>query len=98
MHPKVQEKYEDTIKELKQEARAMLMDIATPIKQMVFIDMLERLGLAYHFQTEIEQKLQEMYDHSIHEEDDCDLFTTALRFRLFRQHQHHISCGALVSY
>ncbi|KAH6770143.1 hypothetical protein C2S52_014946 [Perilla frutescens var. hirtella] len=89
----VQQKYEEAIEALKQEARCMLMAAATPLQQMIFIDTLERLGLAYHFETEIEHKLQEIYNAGGEEEEDCDLFTTSLRFRLLRQHQHHISCN-----
>nr|Q5SBP5.1 RecName: Full=Gamma-cadinene synthase; AltName: Full=(+)-gamma-cadinene synthase [Ocimum basilicum]AAV63787.1 gamma-cadinene synthase [Ocimum basilicum] len=87
----VQKKYAETIEALKQVVRGMLMAAATPIKQMIFIDTLERLGLAYHFETEIEHKLQKIYDDNVCG-DDCDLFTTALRFRLLRQHRHHVSC------
>ncbi|KAH6816229.1 hypothetical protein C2S51_021049 [Perilla frutescens var. frutescens] len=77
---------------LKKEARSMLMD-ATSIKLMILIDKLERLGLAYHFETEIEAKLKQVYD-SAEEEQDYDLFATALRFRLLRQHQYHVSSNA----
>ncbi|KAH6769410.1 hypothetical protein C2S51_014746 [Perilla frutescens var. frutescens] len=59
---------------------------------MILIDTLERLGLAYHFEPEIEHKLREIYNAG-EEEGDCDVFTTSLRFRLLRQHQHHISCN-----
>ncbi|KAH6831339.1 hypothetical protein C2S53_010992 [Perilla frutescens var. hirtella] len=69
----------------------MLMAAAMPLEQMILIDTLERLGLAYHFETEIEHKLREIYNAG--EEEDCDLFTTSLRFRLLRQHHHHISCN-----
>ncbi|KAH6816227.1 hypothetical protein C2S51_021047 [Perilla frutescens var. frutescens] len=68
------------------------MAAATPLKQMISIDTLERLGLAYHFETEIEHILREIYNAG-EEEEYCDLFTTSLRFRLLRQHQHHISCN-----
>ncbi|KAH6763724.1 hypothetical protein C2S51_014973 [Perilla frutescens var. frutescens] len=88
----VQQKYEEEIEALKQEARAMLMAAPTPLKQMILIDTLERLGLAYHFETEIEHKLLEIYSAG-EKEEYCDLFTTSLRFRLLRQHQHRISCN-----
>ncbi|KAH6771730.1 hypothetical protein C2S51_010134 [Perilla frutescens var. frutescens] len=71
----------------------MLM-AATSTKLMVLVDTLERMGLSYHFKTEINDKLKQVYD-SIDEEQDYDLFTTALRFRLLRQHQYHVSCNAL---
>ncbi|KAH6774986.1 hypothetical protein C2S52_012547 [Perilla frutescens var. hirtella] len=75
---------------LKKEARSMLMAAAST-KLMILIDKFERLGLAYHFEREIRNKLKQVYD-SIEDEQDYDLFTTALRFRLLRQHQYHVSC------
>ncbi|KAH6809077.1 hypothetical protein C2S51_026860 [Perilla frutescens var. frutescens] len=67
---------------------------ATSTKLMILIDKLERFGLAYHFETEIEAKLKQVYYSVEEEQDDYDLFTTALRFRLLRQHQYHVSCNA----
>lgn len=70
----------------------MLM-AATSTKLLILVDKLERLGLAYHFETEIEDKLKRVCEEEEEEEDDYDLFTTALRFRLLRQHQFHVSCN-----
>ncbi|XP_057766270.1 tau-cadinol synthase-like [Salvia miltiorrhiza] len=84
----VQEKYSKEMESLKKEIRSMLM-AANSTKLMVLIDQIERLGLSYHFEIEIEEKLKQVYDAA----DDCDLFTTALRFRLLRQHQYHVSCN-----
>ncbi|KAG5611836.1 hypothetical protein H5410_023117 [Solanum commersonii] len=54
------------------------------------IDTLERLGIYYHFEKEIEDQLSKMFDQNvIHEEDD--LYKIALYFRLFRQHGYPIS-------
>ncbi|KAH6770146.1 hypothetical protein C2S52_014949 [Perilla frutescens var. hirtella] len=77
---------------LKKEARSMLMAATSTKLMIILIDKLERLGLAYHFESEIENKLKQVYD-SIEDEQDYDLFTTALRFRLLRQHQYHVSCN-----
>ncbi|KAH6832661.1 hypothetical protein C2S53_006448 [Perilla frutescens var. hirtella] len=89
-----QEKYIKEMEALKKEARSMLMAATSTKLMIVLIDKLERLGLAYHFETEIENKLKQVYD-SIEDEQDYDLFTTALRFRLLRQHQYHVSCEKL---
>ncbi|XP_042059247.1 cis-muuroladiene synthase-like [Salvia splendens] len=88
---KKQQKYTDAIEELKEEARDMLMAATTPLNQMILIDTIERLGLAYLFETEIEHKLQQIThnDDLLHH---SDLFTTSLGFRLLRQHRHRISC------
>nr|QEV81842.1 terpene synthase 3 [Prunella vulgaris] len=84
----LQEKYGEDIEAMKKEARVILM-AATSAKLIALVDKLERLGLAFHFEEEIQHKLQQVYDA---QEQDHDLFTTALRFRLLRQHQYHVSC------
>ncbi|XP_047937667.1 gamma-cadinene synthase-like [Salvia hispanica] len=85
----VQEKYSEEMEALKKETRKMLM-VVESTKLMILIDKLERLGVAYHFENEIEQKLKQIYDSKA--DEDSDLFTTALRFRLLRQHQFPVSC------
>ncbi|KAG6436922.1 hypothetical protein SASPL_101828 [Salvia splendens] len=62
-------------------------------KLMILIDKIERLGVAYHFEKQIEEKLKLIYDSKDDEEEkDYDLFTVTLRFRLLRQHQYPVSC------
>nr|AZB50511.1 11-hydroxy vulgarisane synthase [Prunella vulgaris] len=92
----VQEKYLKEIEELKKEVRSTLMS-ATHRKLFDLIDNLERMGIAYHFETEIEDKLKQAHA-SLEEEDDYDLFTTALRFRLLRQHRYHVSCDPFAKF
>ncbi|KAK6161771.1 hypothetical protein DH2020_005152 [Rehmannia glutinosa] len=87
----VQEKYAETIEALKQEARMMLMaEKYTISEKLVMIDTFERLGVAYHFEQEIEELLEEILKFD--SEEDNSLFTVALRFRLLREHRHHASC------
>ncbi|KAH6767701.1 hypothetical protein C2S52_018684 [Perilla frutescens var. hirtella] len=88
----LQEKYADDIEALKKETTTTITT-ATSTKLMVLIDKLERLGLAFYFQAEIDEKLQQVYNNSSNSNEDDDLFTTALRFRLLRQHEHHVSCN-----
>ncbi|XP_011080427.1 gamma-cadinene synthase [Sesamum indicum] len=92
---KVQEKYVETIEELKQEARSMLMSKgSTTIEKLVLIDTLERLGVGYHFEQEIEDQLREIFRFQSEDKDqgNYDLFTAALQFRVFRQHRYSVSC------
>ncbi|KAF9667938.1 hypothetical protein SADUNF_Sadunf15G0075100 [Salix dunnii] len=56
------------------------------------IDAIQRLGVAYHFETEIEEALQHIYNNHINMEDG-DLYSIALGFRLLRQHGYNVSCG-----
>ncbi|KAG6435391.1 hypothetical protein SASPL_100263 [Salvia splendens] len=60
------EKCKEAIEELKEEARDMLKAKTTPLNQLILIDTIERLGLAYLFETEIECKLKQIK----HDDDD----------------------------
>ncbi|XP_065875901.1 terpene synthase 10-like [Euphorbia lathyris] len=73
----------------------MLAKSITPLDQLELIDILQRLGLAYHFEHQIHEILMCIYNkrHS-HDTDKSikkDLHFTALEFRIFRQHGFNIS-------
>ncbi|KAG8370957.1 hypothetical protein BUALT_Bualt13G0037200 [Buddleja alternifolia] len=89
---KVQEGYAEAIETLKEEVRRMVVaKDSKPKDKMMLIDTLERLGVAYHFEQEIEHQIERIF--KFHAQDDNDLFTTALYFRLFRQHGHDAPSG-----
>ncbi|KAF5944553.1 hypothetical protein HYC85_018630 [Camellia sinensis] len=94
---KPNQKEEGRLKELKDEVREMLSDARTePLKEtLILIDSLQRLGLSYDFEYEIEQALQSIYSTQINYGggggDDDDLYMCALCFRLFRQQGYHVS-------
>ncbi|XP_011080334.1 gamma-cadinene synthase-like [Sesamum indicum] len=88
----LQEKYAQDIEELTEEARSMLIAKgSTAAETLILIDTLERLGVAYHFEQEIEDQLQEIFQFHSKNENHYDLFTTALQFRLLRQHRYFVS-------
>ncbi|KAL3820177.1 hypothetical protein ACJIZ3_006082 [Penstemon smallii] len=95
----VQERYAEAIQELKEEVRrTIIADGNTKTEILILIDTLERLGVAYHFEQEIGEKLEQILKSDANlnmnkDEEDCDLFTIALEFRLFRRHRYHVSCG-----
>ncbi|XP_060186156.1 sesquiterpene synthase 9-like, partial [Lycium barbarum] len=86
-----QEKHE--IEELKEKVKKMLVE--TPensTQKLVLIDTIQRLGVAYHFDNEIETSMQNIFDASqLQSENQDNLYVVALRFRLLRQHGHGIS-------
>ncbi|XP_054778344.1 probable terpene synthase 2 [Prosopis cineraria] len=64
-----------------------------------FIDLVQRFGVSYHFEQEIEEalaKIHSMYASNnniliMHQDGDDDLHSLALLFRLLRQHGYPIS-------
>ncbi|PPD66768.1 hypothetical protein GOBAR_DD36354 [Gossypium barbadense] len=87
-----QQEYE----ELKQEVRRMLVANTDKSSQKLpIIDAVQRLGVACHFEKEIEEALEIIYHHHCNhiEIDGDDLYTTAVRFRLLREHGFNVDCG-----
>lgn len=74
----------------------MLSSVAKPLDQLELIDDLQRLGLGYHFEEEIESTLTKIYEDQSNETlDRKDLHAVALKFRLLRQHGYNISQGLI---
>lgn len=73
-------------------------------QQLMLIDAIQRLGVAYHFENEIDRVLNNhlllqvnllpaAFGEGDKTNEDDDLHIVALRFRLLRQQGHRISCG-----
>ncbi|GLT63809.1 hypothetical protein SLA2020_363430 [Shorea laevis] len=82
IEPGIQEEYE----ELKQQVRRMLTDATTidPSKKLHLIDSVQRLGIAYHFEIEVDNALEKIHLGGV-DHVEFDLQTIALWFRLLRQ-------------
>ncbi|WCJ35036.1 Terpene synthase 5 [Euphorbia peplus] len=83
------------VEALKEEAKDMLIQSTEALIDTVeFIDLLCRLGVSYHFDTEIDQQLDLIFTRlpSLIEQNDYDLHQTALAFRILRQHGFKMSC------
>lgn len=92
----IQENYVKEVDLLKEEVRTMLVAAGSKlVEAMSLINTLERLGVSYHFEKEIEEVLEQMFNAPANfgDDQDYDLFTTALHFRIFRQHGYKMSCG-----
>ncbi|KDO46373.1 hypothetical protein CISIN_1g024780mg [Citrus sinensis] len=84
-----QEEYEA----LKQEVRSMITATAdTPAQKLQLVDAVQRLGVAYHFEQEIEDALEKIYHDDFDNNDDVDLYSVSLRFRLLRQQGFKVPC------
>ncbi|XP_022144020.1 (-)-germacrene D synthase-like [Momordica charantia] len=92
-------KVENKVEELKREVRKLLITCVDdkPSQQLSLIDSIQRLGVAYHFETEINELLDHLYKkyNEIGEKSDKDLQVVALWFRLVRQRGFSISCDTL---
>lgn len=82
-----------TYEELKEEIRTTLMaPMDESFQKLHLIDTIKRLGVSYHFQKEIEDALQDIYDHDYKDDEEC-LKATSLRFRLLRENGFSFQCG-----
>ncbi|KAL3750116.1 hypothetical protein ACJRO7_011144 [Eucalyptus globulus] len=87
---------EEQIEELKGEVRKMLTDVVDKPSQMLhLIDQIQRLGIDYHFDRDIDEHLEHIHkrysqlDHGDFRGDD--LHMVALIFRLLRQQGYDVS-------
>ncbi|KAJ4724655.1 Terpene synthase [Melia azedarach] len=90
--------YDKQFEELKEQVKETLSTAFStddPVKEVILINSLCRLGVSYHFKTEIEQRLHHIFEShpDLAAENDYDLYTVALIFRVFRQHGFKMSCG-----
>ncbi|KAL5998577.1 threalose-6-phosphate phosphatase [Asimina triloba] len=77
---------------LKHEVKKMLHDhVSGSIQELNFINEIQRLGVAYHFETEIRSALNKIYNAKNNDNDDEDIYAVALRFRLLRQEGYNVS-------
>ncbi|XP_058195773.1 (-)-germacrene D synthase-like [Rhododendron vialii] len=91
MEPDVKTK--QRIEQLKEKVREMIVASADkPSQKLSLIDAIQRLGVGYHFETEIETTLQHIYETYHEMANDEDLYTVALSFRVLRQQGHPVSC------
>ncbi|KAJ0102376.1 hypothetical protein Patl1_05057 [Pistacia atlantica] len=80
--------------ELNEEIRKLIIaDTKKPAEKLDLIDAIQRLGVSYHFETEVDEILAKVC--KAHQDSDLrdDLYSTSLEFRLLRQHGYNISCG-----
>ncbi|KAF5182448.1 (-)-germacrene D synthase [Thalictrum thalictroides] len=92
---------QDTFEELKKEVKSILSLASNdPVQELDLIDQIQRLGVAYHFEPEIEGALRRLYNDDIDQLLDSNiidsissehLHAVSLRFRLLRQAGYYVS-------
>nr|POF27249.1 myrcene synthase, chloroplastic [Quercus suber] len=88
----VGEVYTGKINKLKGQVRMMLQKVADPLEQLELIDILQKLGLSYHFECEMKRMLEVLYNNDHGDEwKEENLYAIALKFRLLRQHGYRMS-------
>ncbi|KAM4105628.1 hypothetical protein ACB094_04G005800 [Castanea mollissima] len=80
------------VEELKDEVRNELFATGHLSQQLGLIDALQRLGVAYHFEREIQEALEHIYMTFNNKIDVDDLYKVSLIFRLLRQNGFRVSC------
>lgn len=68
-----------------------------PSHVLNLVDLIQRLGVSYHFENEITEALQQSFMDDSGTYDD-ELHNVALRFRLLRQQGFNVSCGMFFNF
>ncbi|KAL8542455.1 hypothetical protein ACS0TY_003352 [Phlomoides rotata] len=84
------DRYLNRVTELVAQVKMMLEKETESIPRLELIDMLQNLGISYHFEDNIKQILSSLHQQKCFE-GERDLYSTALMFRLFRQHSFSVS-------
>ena len=85
------ESHYQQLEELKRNTKGLLTSSTDPAVLLTYIDAMQRLGVAYHFETEIKEALGAVRLFA-----SSDLHIAALQFRLLRENGFHVSSGESV--
>ncbi|GAB4854285.1 hypothetical protein Ancab_022872 [Ancistrocladus abbreviatus] len=91
--PSMQQKHDKLKGEVK---RMLLTEVPNSIQlqdKLRMIDSVQRLGIAYHFKSEIQHVLCQLHQHLNYSDDGIftELYSTALLFRLMREFGFNVS-------
>nr|CAB3482457.1 unnamed protein product [Digitaria exilis] len=77
----------------KEEVRQIVLDAASMdlARKLDLVDVVQRLGVDYHFKEETDELLKSVFDDKDGGSDD--LYLTSLRFYLHRKHGYAVSSG-----
>ncbi|KAG8370746.1 hypothetical protein BUALT_Bualt13G0015600 [Buddleja alternifolia] len=85
---------EQVVEKVKEEMKRELRESSKDyMRQLGLIDAIQRLGIEHHFEVEIDEALQNIFEKfDDYCKDNEDMYITALGFRLLRQHGFRVSC------
>ncbi|KAL1821706.1 hypothetical protein ACET3Z_016575 [Daucus carota] len=87
-----EEKYVKQVDELKDDAKLLIhADTETPLAKLELLDSVQRLGLKHLLKKDIKQAVDAIYNNSVDAWLSDDLHSTALRFRILREHGYAVS-------
>ncbi|KAK4490035.1 hypothetical protein RD792_000689, partial [Penstemon davidsonii] len=88
----ISEDEEEELEKLKQEViKKVFVETANDaLHKLDLVDAIQRLGVAYHFEKEIDDYLKYIYNNNNNYDNDDDLRIVALRFRLLRQQGYNV--------
>ncbi|CAH1452191.1 unnamed protein product [Lactuca virosa] len=78
---------------LKEDVKTLIQSVGNPLGTLELVDELQRLGISYHFEDEINVVLEMIYYNYYKTQNkwnNLDLNTKALGFRLLRQHAYQV--------
>lgn len=90
------ENFVNRANKLKEQVKIMLDEQDMKLLDCLeLVDNLERLGLSYHFESQINRLISSTYNanQGNHKRNKEDLYAAALEFRIFRQHGLHVPQG-----
>nr|WHU05657.1 terpene synthase TPS10 [Freesia viridis] len=86
---------EQRVADLIEEVKTVLANVDSHPKEVCLIDDLQRLGIAYHFEHEIDDALRRIHSNGY---DTDDVSIAALHFRLLRQQGYNVSSDFLYKF
>ena len=80
--------------ELKDNVKRLIhAETADPLAKLELLDTVQRLGLNHRFQNDVKQAVDVIYNNINDAWLSDDLYTTALQFRMLREHGYTVSQG-----
>ncbi|XP_056177460.1 (-)-alpha-terpineol synthase-like [Syzygium oleosum] len=87
--------YTEQVRRLKEEVKGLFDREMNQVAKLELVDGVQRLGLGYHFETEIKNALGSIHNNIEDAQLSDDLYPASLRFRLLRQHGYNVQQDVL---